>query len=96
VGRAFSATPVFGGAEIFQADPNWRDDILFYECFHGDNGAGISASHQTRWTSCIARIIQSNGAFTAELLGERNLERLAINMGHDTSSDILSDVTAAA
>ncbi len=43
--------PVFGGAEKFQTDPHWRDHILFYEYFHGDNGAGIGASHQTGWTA---------------------------------------------
>ena len=53
--------PVFGGMEKFQNDPLWRDCILFNEYFHGDNGAGIGASHQTGWTGCIARIIQSNG-----------------------------------
>ena len=73
--------PVFGGAQKFQTDPHWRDGILFYEYFHGDNGAGIGASHQTGWTGCIARMIQTNGAFTAEKLGERDLERLAIKMG---------------
>jgi hypothetical protein len=77
--------PVFGGTEKFQADPHWRDNILFYEYFHGDNGAGIGASHQTGWTGCIARVIQANGYFTAEMLGERNLERLAIKMGSGTS-----------
>ena len=73
--------PVFGGTEKFQTDPHWRDNLLFYEYFHGDNGAGVGASHQTGWTGCIARIIQSNGCFTADLLGERNLEQLAIKMG---------------
>ncbi len=73
--------PVFGGTEKFQTDPHWRDNILFYEYFHGDNGAGIGASHQTGWTGCIARIIQANGAFTADMLGEQNLEQLAIKMG---------------
>jgi hypothetical protein len=71
---------VYGGSEKFQTDPHWRDNILFYEYFHGDNGAGIGASHQTGWTGCIARIIQGNGAFTADMLSERNLERLAIKM----------------
>jgi hypothetical protein len=42
--------PVFGGAEKFQRDPHWRDNLLFYEYFHGDNGAGLGASHQTGWT----------------------------------------------
>ena len=42
--------PVYGGTEKFQSDPHWRDHILFYEYFHGDNGAGLGASHQTGWT----------------------------------------------
>jgi len=50
--------PVHGGFEKFQKDPYWRDLILFYEYFHGDNGAGIGASHQTGWTGLIARLIQ--------------------------------------
>jgi hypothetical protein len=49
--------PVFGGARKFQEDPHWRDCVLFYEYFHGDNGAGLGASHQTGWTGCIARIM---------------------------------------
>ena len=73
--------PVFGGTEKFQTDRHWRDNILFYEYFHGDNGAGVGASHQTGWTGCIARIIQANGTFTAEMLGEQNIERFAIKMG---------------
>ena len=46
--------PVYGGATVFQNDPHWRDYILFYEYFHGDNGAGLGASHQTGWTGLIA------------------------------------------
>ncbi len=49
--------PVFGGAEKFQTDPHWRDYILFYEYFHGDNGAGLGASHQTGWTGVVARLL---------------------------------------
>ena len=49
--------PVFGGARKFQEDPNWRDYLLFYEHFHGDNGAGIGASHQTGWTALVASLI---------------------------------------
>lgn len=60
--------PVYGGSEKFQTDPYWKDLILFYEYFHGDNGAGIGASHQTGWTGCIARIIQASGHLTKELL----------------------------
>jgi hypothetical protein len=50
--------PVYGGSEKFQKDPHWRDLILFYEYFHGDNGFGIGASHQTGWTGLVARLIQ--------------------------------------
>jgi hypothetical protein len=49
--------PVYGGCEQFQTDPNWRDHLQFYEYFHGDNGAGLGASHQTGWTGVIARIM---------------------------------------
>ena len=49
--------PVFGGAKKFQEDPYWKDYILFYEYFHGDNGAGLGASHQTGWTGGIARLL---------------------------------------
>ena len=49
--------PVYGGTKKFQDDPHWRDYILFYEYFHGDNGAGLGASHQTGWTGLIARIL---------------------------------------
>jgi hypothetical protein len=49
--------PVYGGTQKFQHDPHWKDYILFYEYFHGDNGAGLGASHQTGWTGTIARIL---------------------------------------
>ena len=58
--------PVFGGAEKFQTDPHWRDCLLFYEYFHGDNGAGLGASHQTGWTGLVARLIQMYGHLDAE------------------------------
>jgi hypothetical protein len=57
--------PVYGGTKLFQADPHWRDHILFYEYFHGDNGAGLGASHQTGWTGLVARLIQGAGQFEA-------------------------------
>jgi hypothetical protein len=50
--------PVFGATEVMQTDPHWRDNILFYEYFHGDNGAGIGASHQTGWTAVVANLIE--------------------------------------
>ena len=53
--------PVYGGTEKFQTDPYWKDCILFYEYFHGDNGAGLGASHQTGWTGLIAKLIDLFG-----------------------------------
>jgi hypothetical protein len=53
--------PVFGGTEKFQTDPHFRDHILFYEYFHGDNGAGLGASHQTGWTALVAKLLQQSG-----------------------------------
>ncbi len=54
--------PVFGAVDKFQNDPNWRDLIPFHEYFHGDNGAGVGASHQTGWTALVAKLLQQNGA----------------------------------
>ena len=53
--------PVYGGTEKFQTDPYWKDHILFYEYFHGDNGAGLGASHQTGWTGLVAKLIELFG-----------------------------------
>ena len=58
--------PVYGGTEKFQSDPNWRDHILFYEYFHGDNGAGLGASHQTGWTGLVAKTIELFGLLDPE------------------------------
>jgi hypothetical protein len=53
--------PVYGGAEKIQSDPLWRDLLLFYEYFHGDDGAGVGASHQTGWTALVAKLLQQSG-----------------------------------
>ncbi len=53
--------PIYGGTELFQEDVHWRDLILFFEYFHGDNGAGLGASHQTGWTGLVAKLIQQSG-----------------------------------
>jgi hypothetical protein len=58
--------PVYGGTRKFQEDPHWRDLILFYEYFHGDNGAGLGASHQTGWTGIIARLMHLFATITPE------------------------------
>jgi len=54
--------PVYGGMEKFHNDPHWRDLVLFHEYFHGDNGAGVGASHQTGWTGLVAKLLQQSGA----------------------------------
>jgi hypothetical protein len=53
--------PVYGGTAKFQNDPHWRDNLLFYEYFHGDNGAGLGAGHQTGWTGLVAKFIELYG-----------------------------------
>jgi hypothetical protein len=62
--------PVFGNAGKFQTDPHWRDHLLFYEYFHGDNGAGIGASHQTGWTGLVAKLFAVFGATAAATILE--------------------------
>ncbi|HEY7171138.1 MAG TPA: hypothetical protein VH417_09855 [Vicinamibacterales bacterium] len=58
--------PVYGGTERFQTDPHWRDYVLFFEYFHGDNGAGLGAGHQTGWTGLAAKLIQMVNVLEAE------------------------------
>jgi len=53
--------PVFGGEKTFNTDPHWQNNLPFYEYFHGENGAGIGASHQTGWTGLVAKLIQQSG-----------------------------------
>ena len=57
--------PVFGSTEKFQNDPHWRDHLLFFEYFHGDNGSGIGANHQTGWTGLVAPLIELFGRIDA-------------------------------
>jgi hypothetical protein len=58
--------PVYGGTRKFHEDPHWRDCIMFYEYFHGDNGAGLGASHQTGWTGTIAALMHLFATLTPE------------------------------
>jgi hypothetical protein len=72
--------PVYGGAEKFQHDPHWRDCLQFYEYFHGDNGAGLGASHQTGWTGVVARIMHVFATTSPEALlegGKRGYHKTA-------------------
>ena len=68
--RSDGTRPVYGGTQKFQHDPGWRDRILFYEYFHGDNGAGLGASHQTGWTALVAKLIQQTTEYAGR--GTRN------------------------
>jgi hypothetical protein len=68
--------PVYGGTAKFQEDPHWRDLILFYEYFHGDNGAGLGASHQTGWTGLVAPLLDIFGRIDAKTLLETDRARL--------------------
>jgi Mannosylglycerate hydrolase MGH1-like glycoside hydrolase domain len=68
--------PVYGGTKKFQDDPHWRDLILFYEYFHGDNGAGLGASHQTGWTGLIAPLLDLFARIDAKTMLETRVQRL--------------------
>jgi hypothetical protein len=70
--------PVYGGSRKFQEDPYWRDHLQFYEYFHGDNGAGLGANHQTGWTGIIARIMHVFATSTAEQFLELGKKAAAV------------------
>jgi hypothetical protein len=75
--------PIYGGAKKFQEDPHWRDYILFYEYFHGDNGAGLGASHQTGWTGLVARLLDLNSRMDASRMLETAKQDLVAQITHD-------------
>jgi hypothetical protein len=68
--------PVYGGTKKFQEDPQWRNLILFYEYFHGDNGAGLGANHQTGWTGTIAFLMDIFARFDANTVLESEREQI--------------------
>jgi hypothetical protein len=72
--------PVYGGTQKFQEDPHWRDLLLFYEYFHGDNGAGLGASHQTGWTGVVARLIHFFATVSADQVLEFGKMAIAPDM----------------
>jgi hypothetical protein len=72
--------PIYGGTTKFQTDPHWRDLILFHEYFHGDNGAGLGASHQTGWTGLVALLIDLYGRFDAKTILETERGKLQARM----------------
>jgi len=69
---------VYGSGQKFQTDPHWRDLILFYEYFHGDNGAGIGASHQTGWTGLITWLLMSQAASDPKEALEQGFEAVHV------------------
>ena len=71
---------MYGGTAKFQDDPHWRDLILFYEYFHGDNGAGLGASHQTGWTGLVAPLLDTFGRVNAKALLETERGRVMARM----------------
>jgi hypothetical protein len=77
---ADGSRPVYGGTARFQDDPFWRDLILFYEYFHGDNGAGLGASHQTGWTGLVAPLLDIFGRLDAGAVLETDRARLAARL----------------
>ena len=93
--------PVFGGEEKFQNDPHWRDCLQYYEYFHGDNGAGLGASHQTGWTGIIARAMHLFATTTPEralalgkFVGAKDMEPIARPVGSGTTpAEIKKPVT---
>jgi len=80
--------PVYGGCAKFQDDPHWRDLILFYEYFHGDNGAGLGASHQTGWTGLIARLLDLFARITPEDALQTTKERIEARMVREQVSGV--------
>jgi hypothetical protein len=87
--------PVFGGCPKFQEDPHWRDCLLFYEYFHGDNGAGLGASHQTGWTGIVARLMHLFAALKPEQILESGKASYAEAAAHTQSSPLADAVDAA-
>ena len=80
--------PVYGGIKRFQDDPHWRDHILFYEYFHGDNGAGLGASHQTGWTGLVASAIQLFGTMNAADFLESGKVPILVKKEHEEAGTI--------
>jgi hypothetical protein len=81
--------PVYGGIEKFQTDPHWRDYLLFHEYFHGDNGAGLGASHQTGWTGLVAKIIQLYGMLDPDQILKEGKVGAFVNKTSQTVDDNL-------
>jgi hypothetical protein len=86
--------PVYGDTTKFQQDPYWRDLVLFYEYFHGDNGAGLGASHQTGWSGLVAFMLDLFGRVDAKLILETTPERIQDRLVHEQVSGKSAEETA--
>ena len=83
--------PVFGDAQKFQDDPHWRDCLLFYEYFHGDNGAGIGASHQTGWTGLVARLVSLLGELRKQdVLDAADVDAIGMDVAPPLTEQVIS------
>jgi hypothetical protein len=87
--------PVYGGLEKFQHDPYWRDYILFYEYFHGDNGAGLGASHQTGWTGVVAKIIELFGSLDAKSVLQEGREAVFSHRSENVKQNATAEPSVA-
>jgi hypothetical protein len=76
--------PVFGGTEKFQTDPHWRDYLLFYEYFHGENGSGLGASHQTGWTGALATLLTIFNSLAQEDLTATGMRQVMATLAGNT------------
>ncbi len=88
--------PANGGEQKLQDDAHWRDYIQFYEYFHGDNGAGLGASHQTGWTGVIARIMHLFATTNAEQVLEMGKRAAVVEVGRKRGSRPAAETTGAA
>ena len=84
--------PVYGGARKFQEDPHWRDLLQFYEYFHGDNGAGLGATHQTGWSGVIARSMHMFATTTSEQMLELGAKASVIEVEKHRSGKLAEAV----
>jgi hypothetical protein len=73
---AMGRRPVFGDGERFQTDPHWRDHLLFFESFNGEDGSGLGASHQTGWTALVGRLILMVESLDAQGFLSQNRRRV--------------------
>lgn len=76
--------PIYGGQRMFQNNPHWCDHILFHEYFHGDNGAGLGASHQTGWTGLVAKLIQQSGGWENKATAMKTEKQDKLKASFDT------------